>query len=79
MKAVYTVKTRLFKTCDAHEVESVTIDGYYSRSFAIRGFIDECNSLIAFIEGGRNDVEYQYQGEVTLQPEGGEIIGHLNL
>lgn len=79
MKASYTVKTRLFKACDAHEVESVTIDGYYSRSFAIRGFIDGCNSLIAFIEGGRNDDEYQYQGEVTLQPGGGEIIGHLNL
>lgn len=79
MKADYTVKTRLFKTCDAHEVESVTIDRYDSRLFAIRDFIDGCNSLIAFIEGGRNDDEYQYQGEVTLQPEGGEIIGRLNL
>lgn len=79
MKAYYTVKTRLFKTCDAHEVESVTIDGYDSRSFAIRGFIEGCNSLIAFIEGGRNGDEYLYHGEVTLQPEGGEIIGHLNL
>lgn len=74
-----TVKTRLYKYSYTDETDITYINRYETLSEALKGFSECCKDLISFVGKQPMNDEFKYTGEVTLQPEGGEIIGHLNL